>query len=148
MPIPDTGVYQMSWHIWLLNPYIDFWATMYSFYFSFDFYSFICNFQLSTNKNAVVVVLLPIVQMWTSGHTAANVVFFNLLCQLILWSNILVTGLLKVAKTRHLLCDVICLLSYSHVADSLTKYCKISCLHIEMPTSRLCDDLVGNIIYD
>ena len=34
--------------------------------------------------------------------------------------------------THHLLCDVISLLSYSRVADSLTKYCKISYLHIEL----------------
>ena len=34
MQIPDTVVYQMSWHIWLLKPYHDFWATMYSFCFS------------------------------------------------------------------------------------------------------------------
>ena len=37
---------------------------------------------------------------------------------------------------------------YIAAGDSLTKYCKISCLHIELPTSRLCDDLVGYIVYD
>ena len=70
MQIPDTIVYQMSRHIWLLNPYIDFWATMYSFFLAY-FCSF--NFQLSTNNVVavavvvvvvviVVVVLLPLVQ--------------------------------------------------------------------------------------
>ena len=127
--MPGTVVYQMSWHIWLLNPYIDFWATMYSFCFSLHVFLF--NFQLRTNKNVVVVVLLPLVQKWTSGQLT-NVDIFNWLCQVILWSYILMTGLLKVAKTHHLLCDVTCLLSYSHVADSSTKYCKISCLHIEL----------------
>ena len=41
---------------------------------------------MSTNKNvAVVVVLLPLVQKWTSGYPT-NVDISNLLCQLILWS--------------------------------------------------------------
>ena len=99
------------------------------------FWSF--NFQLSTNK-VVVVVLLPRDQKWTSGHLT-NVDIFTLLCQLILRSYILVIGLLKVAKTYHLLCDVICLLSYSHGIWFFKKiYCKISSLHTELPT---CEEL-------
>ena len=62
------------------------------------------NFQLSTNK-VVVVELLPLVQKWKGGNLI-NVDNFKLLCQLILWSYILVTGLLKVTKTHHLHCDV------------------------------------------
>ena len=142
----------MSWHIWLLTHTLILGQPCTHFVLA---YFCLFNFQLSTNKNVVavvvvvvvVVVLLPLVQKWTSGHLT-NVDIFNWLCQVILWSYILMTGLLKVAKTHHLLCDVICLLSYSHVADSWTKYCKISCLHIELLTSRLCDHLVGNIVYN
>ena len=53
------------------------------------------------------------------------------------------TGLLKVAKTHNLLCDVICLLSYSHVADSQQQNIAKSAVYTE-----LSDDLVGNIVYD
>ena len=56
------------------------------------------NFQLNTNKNVVVVVLLSLVQKWTSGHPT-NVDIFNL-CQSILWRYILVTGLLT-PSTHH-----------------------------------------------
>ena len=131
MQIPDFG------HVWLLKPYIDF----ISGYFRQPCAIY---FQLSTNKVVVVVVLLPLVQNWTRGHIT-NVYIFNLLCQLILWSYILETGLSKEAKTRQLLCDVKCLLYHSHISDSLQKYIKISRLHTVPLASRRCDDFVGNI---
>ena len=95
---------------------------MYSFHFNLFLFIY---FQLSTNKVVVVVaaVFLSLAQKWTSSHLT-NVDIFNLLFQLILWSYILMTGLSKVAKTHLLLCDVKCLLSYSHVSDSLKNIAK------------------------
>ena len=140
MQIPDTGVYQMSWHIWLfikpMHWFLGYFRQPCTLFILTYFYSF--NFQLSTNK-VVVVVLLPLVQKWTSGYPT-NVDIFKLLCQLILWSYILVTGLLKVAKTCYLLCDVTCLLSYSHVSwnGSLLITVFSSCIYTTQISLKIC----------
>ena len=110
-------------------------------------YMYFClfNFQLRTNKNVVVVVvLLPLVQKWTSYKCWHF--------QLVMSSDLvkLYTDDRIVKSSKNSPSTLWCHMSaelFTAVADSSTKYCKISCLHIELLTSTLCDHLVGNIVY-
>ena len=143
----------MSLHKWLLNPYILIFGQPCTHFILAYFYSF--NFQLSTNKNAVVVVLLPLVQKWTSGHPS-NGVIFDLLCQLILKSNTEYTGdRVQSSKDTPSTCTLWChksaeLFTCSWFFNKIlqNQLPTYRAAWNQLPNLRLCGDLVGNIILD
>ena len=152
MQIPDTVVYQMSWHIWPLKPYYDFWATMYSFCFSLFLFILISSWVQIKCCCCCCCCCAPPTSPKVNKWISYKCWHFQLVMSidLVKLFSLLVTGLLKVAKTHHLLCDVICLLSYQFTCSLF--FNKI--LQNQLPTHRaafntstLCDHLVGNIIY-
>ena len=108
-----------------------FWATMYSF--CFCLFLFILISSWVKIKCCCCCCCAPPTSLKVNTWISYKCWHFQLVMSidLVKLYSILVTGFLKVAKIT-IYFDIICLLTYSRVADSSTKYCKISCLHIEL----------------
>ena len=138
----------MSWHIWLLKPYYDFWATMYSFCFSLFLLILISSwvqikmllllFCSSHYSKSEQVDILQMLTFWTC--------YVNWSCEVIQYTCDRVVESSKNSPST-LWCHMsVELFTCSWFFNKILQN-QLPTHRAALNTSTLCDHLVGNIVY-